>query len=111
MPNPLDSRVSAVDVRNNDDIETGREMSEFPALLQELHCGADQPTSLAKIHTGGSSTEVIAGSGAHFDNREGVALARHDVQLAEAAAKIPAQDFEPAGVQELSRDVLRSLAD
>jgi hypothetical protein len=111
VSDPLDLWTSAADIGDTDDIETGAEVGELPALLQELQCRANQPPLFAEIHTGGRAPVTIVGTGAHFDNRQSVTLARHDIQLSQTAAKIPIQDFEPAGAQKGDRNLFSPLPD
>src|SRR5439155_344392 len=91
-------------------IEAHSQARELPLLLKQLLRHSDDLVALPAVDARRRAAEQLARARAHFDDREDVADARDDVELAVAAAIVAHQYLEALAPQVLGRDVFRALA-
>src|SRR5690606_36979611 len=96
---------------HHDHVEAHAHSRQSLAFLQELLSGTHDAPPLPTIDAGGRAAIRLTRARAHFGNHEHIAVARHDVQLAEASAIVAKQNLEPLFLEELGCDALCSCAD
>jgi hypothetical protein len=106
VPYPVDSWICCPHFAHGEHIEPHAEPGQLPALLQELRRRPDEASLFARVDAGRRPTELLARPRTHLGDYQYVAIARHDVQLAQPAAEVALENFETLAPEEASGNLL-----
>ena len=106
MLNPLDAGRLAVRIAHHDDVEPHRQLREIRTLLQELARGAGDAPLFAPVDARRRAAERGARAGAHLGDDQQLRAPRDEIELAEPAQVVAAQDLETVRAQEFGGQLL-----